>query len=64
MFNIASVTSKSAITPSFNGRIATMLPGVRPTIVELLHQQQELRFVFLSIATTDGSFNTIPCPLT
>jgi hypothetical protein len=28
--SICSVTSKSAITPSFNGRIAVMLAGVRP----------------------------------
>ena len=27
-----SVTLKSAMTPSFMGRIATMLPGVRPSI--------------------------------
>ena len=26
------MTSKSAMTPSFIGRIATMLPGVRPSI--------------------------------
>ena len=31
-FSMASVTSKSAITPSFSGRIATIFPGVRPTI--------------------------------
>ena len=31
-FNICSVTVKSAITPSFIGRIAVMLPGVRPSI--------------------------------
>ena len=30
--SIFSVISKSAITPSFIGRIATMLPGVRPSI--------------------------------
>src|SRR5690554_3524811 len=30
--NIFSVTSKSAITPSFIGRIAWILPGVRPNI--------------------------------
>ena len=29
-FSICSVTVKSAITPSFIGRIAVMLPGVRP----------------------------------
>ena len=30
--SIRSVTSKSAITPSFIGRIDSMLPGVRPSI--------------------------------
>ncbi len=30
--SICSVTSKSAMTPSFIGRMATMLPGVRPSI--------------------------------
>ena len=30
--SICSVTVKSAITPSFIGRIAVMLPGVRPSI--------------------------------
>ena len=30
--SIFSVTSKSAITPSFMGRMAVMLPGVRPSI--------------------------------
>ena len=29
-FSICSVTVKSAMTPSFIGRIAVMLPGVRP----------------------------------
>ena len=32
-FNICSVTVKSAITPSFIGRIAVMLPGVLPSII-------------------------------
>ena len=30
--SICSVTVKSAMTPSFIGRIAVMLPGVRPSI--------------------------------
>ena len=30
--SICSVTSKSAITPSFSGRIALIVPGVRPSI--------------------------------
>src|SRR5215203_2858793 len=44
--SIFSVTSKSAITPSFKGPMATTLS------------------VLLSIATTEGSERTIPCPLT
>ena len=28
--SISSVTSKSAITPSFSGRMAEIVPGVRP----------------------------------
>ena len=31
-FSICSVTVKSAMTPSFMGRIAVILPGVRPSI--------------------------------
>ena len=31
-FSMASVTSKSAITPSFMGLMALMLSGVRPNI--------------------------------
>ena len=30
--SICSVTSKSAMTPSFSGRIAVIVPGVRPSI--------------------------------
>ena len=30
--SISSVTSKSAMTPSFSGRIAEIVPGVRPSI--------------------------------
>ena len=30
--SIFSVTSKSAMTPSLRGRMAVMLPGVRPSI--------------------------------
>ncbi len=32
ILSICSVTVKSAITPSFIGRIALILPGVRPSI--------------------------------
>ena len=63
-FNIASVISKSAITPSFSGRMATILPGVRPTILLASSPTANTLPVLRSIATTDGSFNTIPLPLT
>ena len=59
-FSIFSVTSYSAMTPSRNGRIATMLPGVRPNISRASVPTAITRFVLLSIATTEGSFNTIP----
>jgi hypothetical protein len=64
---ICSVTSKSEITPSCSGRIATMCDGVRPTIslaslptaFTLLRRRDEM-----SMATTDGSLMTIPRFLT
>ena len=63
-FNIASVISKSAITPSLSGRIATILPGVRPTMLLASSPTANTLPLLRSIATTDGSFNTIPLPLT
>src|SRR6056300_1103486 len=42
------------MTPSLNGLIALILPGVLPSIV----------FASSTIATTEGSFKTTPCPLT
>ena len=57
---ISSVTSKSLITPSRSGRIAMMLAGVRPTIRFASAPTARTRFVFASIATTDGSLMTIP----
>ena len=30
--SISSVTSKSAMTPSFSGRMAVIVPGVRPSM--------------------------------
>src|SRR3990167_7694040 len=65
--SICSVTVKSAITPSFIGRIASMLPGTLPSMA--LASLPTAWMVFLPwgppswrIATTDGSFKTIPCP--
>src|SRR5215210_7195529 len=62
--SIFSVTSKSAITPSFKGRIATMWPGVRPSILFAADPTATTLSVLLSMATTEGSERTIPCPLT
>ena len=63
---ISSATSKSAITPSRSGRIASMLPGVRPTICLASSPTARtcLRPRMLVMATTDGSLRTIPLPLT
>ena len=57
------MTLKSAITPSFMGRIATMLPGVRPTISFASLPTASISPLFLLIATIDGSLTTIPLPL-
>src|SRR5260370_24707653 len=57
-----SVTLKSAMTPSFMGRMATMFRGVRPTIsLASLHTASTSPLVLL-IATMEGSFTTIPFP--
>ena len=63
-FNIACVTSKSAITPSFIGRIAMILPGVRPIIFFASSPTARTSPVSCFIATTDGSRKTIPFPFT
>ncbi len=63
--SIAAVTSKSAMTPSFIGRMATMLPGVRPSIsFASLPTASTLRPPRPSCctATTEGSLETIPSP--
>ena len=57
---ICSVTSKSLITPSRRGRMATMLAGVRPTIRFASAPMASTRFVRVSMATTDGSVMTMP----
>ena len=61
---ICSATSMSAITPSRKGRIASIEPGVLP-IISLASSPTALTFLtplIVSIATTDGSFSTIPRP--
>jgi hypothetical protein len=67
--SICSVTVKSAMTPSFIGRMAWMLPGTLPSmsfaswptaaIVRLPFGPPSVR-----MATTDGSFSTTPLPRT
>jgi len=59
------VISKSAITPSFIGRMATMLPGVRPSISFASFPTAITRLpprVSCCTATTEGSLETMPCP--
>src|SRR5687767_15961084 len=50
------------MTPSFMGLIATMLPGVRPSISLASRPTASTRPFNLLIATMDGSFTTIPFP--
>ena len=67
--SICSVTVKSAITPSFIGRMAMMLPGVLPSII--FASLPTAWMVFLPfgpaswrMATTEGSSSTMPLPRT
>ena len=62
--SIFSVTSKSAMTPSFSGLTATMPSGVRPSIRFASSPMPLIFPVAFSIATTEGSFSTMPSPLT
>jgi hypothetical protein len=62
--SICSVTSKSAITPSLSGRIAWMLPGVRPSMRLASMPTACTSPLCVSIATTDGSESTMPRPRT
>src|SRR5437764_508331 len=62
--SIRSVTSKSAMTPSLSGRMATMLPGVRPIIRLASTPTATIWPLFVLSATTEGSFSTIPRPRT
>ena len=65
--SIASVTSKSAMTPSLIGRIATMFPGVRP-IIRFASIPTASTFLVPRTsrwtATAEGSEQMIPSPFT
>src|SRR2546423_4678221 len=50
------------MTPSFIGLIATMLPGVRPSISLASFPTASTRPLILLIATIDGSLTTMPLP--
>ena len=60
--SMVAVMSKSAITPSFSGRTATMEPGVRPIISLACVPTAKTVSERMSTATTDGSRITIPFP--
>ena len=62
--SIFSVYSKSAMTPSFIGLIATMLPGVRPSISLASRPTASTRPLTLLMAMIDGSLTTMPLPRT
>ena len=60
--SIFSAASKSAMTPSFIGLIAVMLPGVRPSISLASVPTASILPVTLLSATIDGSLTTMPLP--
>ncbi len=67
--SISSVIVKSAMTPSFIGRIVTMLPGVRPSMrlaspPTAATERGPPGPRSWRIATTEGSFSTMPWPRT
>src|SRR5262249_15511949 len=51
------------MTPSFIGLIATMLPGVRPSMSLASLPTASTRPFTLLMATIEGSFTTSPVPL-
>jgi len=68
-FNICSVTVKSAMTPSFIGRMTVMAPGALPSISLALWPTAWIVLrafgpPSMRMATTDGSSRTIPLPRT
>ena len=62
--SIAAVMSKSAMTPSFSGRTATMDPGARPmtALASCPTQRTRSSSVRVSTATTLGSRMMMPRP--
>src|SRR5439155_12241782 len=60
--SIFSAASKSAMTPSFIGRMAVMFPGVRPNISLASTPTASIRPFVLFKATMDGSLTTMPRP--
>ena len=50
------------MTPSFMGLMATMLPGVRPSISLASLPTASTSPVFLLMATMEGSLTTMPLP--
>ncbi|MNC86200.1 hypothetical protein D3C83_18390 [compost metagenome] len=50
------------MTPSRIGRIAVMLPGVRPSISFASFPTASIWSLTLLTATMDGSFRTMPLP--
>jgi hypothetical protein len=62
--SIFSVMSKSAMTPSFRGRMARMWDGVRPIMRLASAPTARMALFTVLMATTLGSFRTIPRPRT
>ena len=62
--SIFSQISKSAMTPSFNGRMAWMWLGVRPIMRLASAPTANGRPSFTLTATTEGSLSTMPRPRT
>ena len=60
--SMLAVMSKSAITPSFRGRTAMMLPGVRPMTALASWPTLRTSSVLVSTATTLGSRMMMPLP--
>src|SRR5579871_6598881 len=52
------------MTPSLIGRMATMLPGVRPSIRRASSPTARTLRLWVATATTEGSRSTIPLPFT
>ena len=62
--SISSVTSRSAITPWRNGRLAVIVAGVRPIMRFASSPTASTLFVEVCWATTEGSDTAIPRPRT